>query len=205
MKKGNLKTATILLLLASLTMVIAPVYAKPKTTVGDLQTMTIVSGEGEIVTQFKARKMIWLDVVDIYSSSYYADLGSIPWIEIEGATWVTWDCMVEDPTENSWYIYKKTFDIPGTVVSAMMSITADNAYMAHLNGKLVSRDGNLYQPTPDTDPMNWQTVETFDVTKPLREGNNQIVVYVRNYGVTDSSWIRNPTGLVFSIDITYLG
>ena len=204
MKKGNLKTATVIVLLATLAMFVAPVYAQPKTKTGNLHTMSVVSGEGEIVTQFKAMKMIWQPVIDI-PMEYYTDFGSMPWVEIEGASWITYDYFVDNPTDDSWYIYKKTFDIPGNVVEATMSITADNAYMLHVNGRLIGRDGNTYQPTPLLDPLNWQTIETYDITKTLREGDNKVVVYLRNYCRNDPSIQTNPTGLVFSIEISYLG
>ena len=202
-QKIIVKTVT-LLLFAMLLAVSTPVYAKKNPETGTLQTMFIATGEGEEVAFFKSGKIIWQPVVDVESTSYYAELGALPWIEIEGATWITYDYEVSEPSDNSWYIYTKTFDIPGKIVEASMTITADNAYMLHVNGRLVGRDGNTHQPTPDIDPKNWQTPETYDVTKALRDGSNKVVAYVRNYGMVGGSWEKNPTGLVFSIAITYI-
>ena len=213
MKQKTITKTVALLLFAMLLAVSTPVYAKKNPETGTLQTMFIVTGEGEEVALFKSGKIIWQPVVDVESTSYYAELGALPWIEIEGATWITYDYEVSEPSDNSWYIYTKTFDIPGEVVEASMTITADNAYMLHVNGRpngngrLVGRDGNTHQPTPDIDPKNWQTPETYDVTKALRAGGNSVVVYVRNYGTakgSDQVFTSNPTGLVFSIAITYI-
>jgi hypothetical protein len=182
----------------------APVQAKKDKGTGDLLTMSEATGSGEIVALFRNRKPIWQSVIDV-STTYYAELGALPWIEIEGATWISYNYEAFAPSDNSWYVFKKSFEIPGEVVSASMCITADNAYVLHVNGKLVGRDGNLYQPSPEFDPKNWQSVEEYEVTKALREGKNKVVVYVRNYGMTDGTWQKNPTGLIFKIDITYLG
>jgi hypothetical protein len=209
MKDRTIARTAALLLLAMLFAVSTPVYAKKIPETGTLQTMFVATGQGEEVALFKSGKIIYQPVIDV-DTSYYSELGALPWIEIEGATWITYDYEVSAPSDNSWYIYKKTFDIPGEVVEATMTITADNAYMLHVNGRangngrLVGRDGNTYQPTPDIDPKNWQTPEVYDVTKALRDGSNNVVVYVRNYGMTDGSWENNPTGLVFSIAITYI-
>lgn len=204
MRKRTLTITCVLVLFTMLFALSAPVYAKKIKGTGDLMPLTVVTGSGEKVALFRNRRPIWQPVIDVASTDY-ADLGALPWIEIEGATWITYDFEVFAPSDNSWYVYKKSFEIPGKVVSATMYITADNAYMLHVNGRLVGRDGNLYQPSPETDPKNWQSVEEYDVTKALREGNNNVVVYVRNYGMTDGIWQKNPTGLIFKIDITYLG
>ena len=204
MRKRTLTITCVLVLFTMLFALSAPVHAKKIKETGDLMPLTVVTGSGEKVALFRNRRPIWQTVIDVASTDY-SDLGALPWIEIEGATWITYDFEVFAPSDNSWYVYKKSFEIPGEVGSATMYITADNAYMLHVNGRLVGRDGNLYQPAPETDPKNWQSVEIYDVTKALREGNNNIVVYVRNYGMTDGTWQRNPTGLIFKIDITCFG
>ena len=204
MKKRILTTTAVLMLFAMLLTVSAPAFAKTKTQTGSLQTMIVASGSGEEVASFKGGKMDWQDAVDV-PTQYIAEFGWSSSVQIEGATWITYDYQVNAPSDNSWYIYAKTFDIPGEVVSASIVITADNAYALHVNGRLVGTDGNLYQPTADMGPLNWQTPETYDLTKPLKAGSNEIVVYVRNYGFVDATWQRNPTGLIFSISITYVG
>jgi hypothetical protein len=197
-------TSAVLITLTILMMVSVPVYAKPKTKTGTLTTVTVNSGNGEEVALFREGKMIWQEAIDVVPTEYYEQFGTPAWIPIGDAFWITYDYEVSAPSDNSWYIYTKTFDIPGEVVSASISITADNAYMLHVNGRLVGRDGNLFTPIDDVGPMNWQTPETYDVTKPLREGSNNIVVYVRNYAGMYETWQENPTGLIFSITITYL-
>jgi hypothetical protein len=204
LRKRTLTLMSVLVLFTMLFAVSAPVQAKKDKGTGDLLTMSQATGSGEIVALFRNRKPIWQPVVDV-STTYYADFGALPWVEIEGAVWISYDFEAFAPSDNSWYVYKKSFEIPGEVVSASMFITVDNAYMLHVNGRLVGRDGNLYQPSPETDPKNWQSVEEYDVTKALREGENKVVVYVRNYGMADGTWENNPTGLIFRIDITYIG
>jgi hypothetical protein len=196
--------ASAVLITLTILMMVSVVYAKPKTKTGTLTTVTVNSGNGEEVALFREGKMIWQDVIDVVPTEYYAQFGTPAWIPIGDARWITYDYEVNAPSDNSWYIYTKTFDIPGEVVSASISITADNAYMLHVNGRLVGRDGNLFIPTCDVDPMHWQNPETYDVTKPLKEGSNNIVVYVRNYAGMYETWQENPTGLIFSITITYL-
>ena len=204
MKRITLATTAVILLFALQLVLTVPVYAKKETKTGDLHSMFVATGEGEQVALFRAGKKIWQPAVDVIPDSYYADLGAMPWTEVEGAVWITYNFEVSAPSENSWYVYEKSFDIPGEVVGASMLIAADNAYMIHVNGRLVGRDGNLFQPAPVTDPFNWQEPETYDLVKALRQGTNNIVVYVRNYGMTDGTWWSNPTGLVFSIAIDYL-
>jgi hypothetical protein len=201
-------TSAVLVTLIILMTVSVPVYAKPRKYAGNLLTITdaVVSGSGEEVAIFREGKMIWQPAFDL-TTSYYSIYGGCPeWPNIQGseATWITYDFQVLEPSENGWYIYKRTFDIDVKVVSARMFITADNAYMAHVNGMLVGRDGNLFQPTPESDPWNWQTIEECDLSRTLKEGSNQLVVYVRNYGLIDGTWMGNPTGLIFSIEITYV-
>jgi len=205
MKKIPLTKTLVLLLFVMLMTVAVPVYAKPKTETGTMQTMTLATGEGEKVALWREGKIIWDEAMDVEPNTYYEGLGALPWIELEGATWITYNYEAYAPSDNSWYIYEKTFDIPGRVVSASMIITADNAYMLHVNGRLVGKDGNLFQPITGEGPLNWQTPETYDLTKALREGSNTVVVYVRNYGMPDGTWQRNPTGLVFNSIITYIG
>ena len=197
-------TSAVLIALTILMTVSVPVYAKPKTETGTLKTVYVNTGFGEEVALFRAGKRVWQEAVDVIPTDYYEQFGTPAWIPLGDAFWITYDYEVNAPSDNSWYIYTKAFDIPGEVVSASISITADNAYMLHVNGRLVGRDGNLFTPTDDIGPMNWQTPETYVVTKPLKEGSNNIVVYVRNYAGMDKTWQDNPTGLIFSIEITYL-
>ena len=204
MKRITLATTAVILLFTFQLVFTVPVYAKKETKTGDLHSMFVATGEGEQVALFRAGKKIWQPAVDVIPDSYYADLGALPWTGVEGAAWITYNFEVSAPSENCWYVYEKSFDIPGEVVGASMVITADNAYMIHVNGRLVGRDGNLFQPTPVTDMFNWQEPETYDLAKALRQGMNNVVVYVRNYGMTDGTWWSNPTGLVFSITIDYL-
>jgi hypothetical protein len=113
------------------------------------------------------------------------------WPTIEGAAWISTSYYVEDPVSESWRQFKRTFCIPGHVVSASINITADDAYQLYVNGKLVGSACSY-----------WDT-EKYDVTSVLRCGQNSINVVVQNGAADGSTWDNNPTGLIYRIDITY--
>ena len=66
--------------------------------------------------------------------------------------------------------YRRTFDLPGPVKSATVTVTADNAYELYVNGQRVGADGD------------WYKAETYDIAATLSSGANAIAVKAINEG-----------------------
>ena len=74
-----------------------------------------------------------------------------------------------------------------TVKEAVLSLTADNDFVLHVNGRKVGV-GN-----------NWQTVYSFDVREFLARGDNVVAVEARNWETGGA----NPAGLIGSLRVTF--
>ena len=204
MEKRLLFLSTILIMVVALTAPLAvPVHAKKPVKGTTEYAMVVATGTDEAVAMLRVGKRNWMEPIDL-PEVYVDSEGSWVWPTLEGAYWIGCSFQVASPEEDSCYKFISTFEIPGEVVSAKITISADNAYILHVNGKLIGVDGNVYRPTPEVDPLNWQTFEEYDLARALKSGDNTVVVYVRNYGMIDGVWQDNPTALVFKIEITYL-
>lgn len=86
------------------------------------------------------------------------------------ARWV-WDDPegARQPQSNTPRLLRLTFTVE-KIAAAELWVTADNAYTAYLNGKLVGK-GNA-----------WQKVDRYDVAKLLQPGKNVLAVEVVNQG-----------------------
>ena len=82
-------------------------------------------------------------LVDITSDYLYFN-GPNPWISLDGATWISYDYQIEKPSENSWCVFSKQFEIPGEVIAASIEITADNAYRLFVNGGFIGEERARY-------------------------------------------------------------
>lgn len=87
--------------------------------------------------------------------------------------------------------FRKTFTLEETPASAIIQITADNAYKLQVNGRLVAEDSV------------WKSVEVCDVTSDLTKGENTIEIEVENYddvgGALFNLRLRDATGEVRDI------
>lgn len=98
------------------------------------------------------------------------------------AKWIWFPEANAKPEENVTFYFRKTFQLPEEVKSAVLWITADDAYNLYLNGKLVGQDGR------------WEDVEKYEVSKLLRKGENIVAVDAFNGG--------GPGGLLVEMEIT---
>lgn len=84
--------------------------------------------------------------------------------------------------------FQTRFHIPADrgIVSARIAVTADNEFVASLNGQSVARGTNFNQ------------VQEVDVLKQIRVGENNLSIQVDNVGLSP-----NPAGLIASLTIRY--
>jgi hypothetical protein len=71
-------------------------------------------------------------------------------------------------------VFTHTFKLPAGTTGRMI-ITCDNEYVLKINGKEIGRDSN------------WETVESYDVSRALQTGSNTIRVEARNLGSTPNA------------------
>jgi putative membrane-bound dehydrogenase-like protein len=100
----------------------------------------------------------------------------------ENASWV-WDQAGanESGQSDAPRYLRCTFTLPGKATAAELWITADNHYIAYLNGKKIGEDGE------------WNTVEKYDVLKHLVPGKNVLALRARNTG--------GPAGIIARLRI----
>jgi hypothetical protein len=129
--------------------------------------------------------------------------GSWPLITGSDAAWISSAYYVEDPVNDSWRKFTRTFELcPGAYnISGSIKVTSDNAEIVYLNGSEVGSDGEVYGPF--VDDHEWATVLTYDLTSHLQAGTNTLVTVVRNYYQSGGSTTSNPTGLIYEAVITY--
>jgi len=117
------------------------------------------------------------------------------WPTLDGASWV-W---LPAPRSEQIVKFSTSFRIPPSAknIDGELSMTADNAYRAYLNGKLVGTGGPFDVDGPDE--STWSTIFSHEVHPAKR--NNVLVIRVVNYfGPSDES---NPAGLIFRLDVSY--
>jgi hypothetical protein len=83
-------------------------------------------------------------------------------------------------------------------VHGMLSVTADNAYKAYLNGRLVGANGPFSFDGPDE--FTWATIYKHAVT-PVR-GANVLKIKALNYFGPSEPGV-NPAGAVFRLRVTF--
>ena len=82
---------------------------------------------------------------------------------------------------------RKTLSLPEKPHEARIAVTADNAYSLYVNGRLVGSDGD------------WYSLETYDIVRHLRPGDNVIAAHVHNEGpgaagLLLEGWVHLPDG-----------
>jgi hypothetical protein len=98
------------------------------------------------------------------------------------AAWIWYPENAAETCKESSRYFVKSFNVSGPVKNAGMQITADNEYIAYINGKKVA-EGN-----------SWRDVTLFDVAKALKPGANTIAIKAYNVG--------GPAGLLMELAIT---
>lgn len=127
------------------------------------------------------------------------------WPMISGSTavWISSAVNTEDPVNDSWRKFTRTFELCAGAynMSGSIKVTSDNAEAAYLNGAQVGMDGEVWGDFVDN--QEWQTVLTYDLTGNLQAGSNVLEIIVRNYAMQGGTPTTNPTGLIYSAEITY--
>jgi hypothetical protein len=114
---------------------------------------------------------------------------------IPGATWI-WDSnVVTQPTANQTVHFKKTFDVPGTVKAAILTIATDNDGNFSINSQR--------NPSWKTSDLSYEAATSFNITNTILSGNNIVRFNVTNIGQAGSTYESNPAGLLYNLSICY--
>ncbi|MBC7319703.1 family 78 glycoside hydrolase catalytic domain [bacterium] len=108
------------------------------------------------------------------------------------AKWI-WDTSGEHP-RNYWLAFRKTFDKPEDVDSAVLNITADSRYVVYINGKRIG-----FGPVRSW-PFEY-SYDTYYVKDYLIPGKNVIAVLVTHIGVSTFQYIEGRGGLIAQLDL----
>ncbi len=126
------------------------------------------------------------------------------WPKLDGATWI-WRVgkVSKDEAVNGSPIvtFRRKFTLPaGSGNQGTLQITADNAYEASLNGKVIGSNGVL--DAASSSDQQWHGFDTYTVA--LQPGENELIVRAINYHsplgeAADGE--TNPGGVVFSLAV----
>lgn len=158
----------------------------------------------------------WDDPPDTQKS--YWDKGLDYDFSTYGADWIWESYRVVHPVAGDIVEFERTFYIPGTPTdNCTLYITCDNGYEVYLNGTFIDsaqlvagwETSNLTQGFVDT--TNWQSVEDYDVSTLLQNGNNTLVIKTANEYMgpdddptQDNGTINsNPAGLIFELSYEF--
>ena len=111
---------------------------------------------------------------------------------IPGATWIWEENPVQSPTTDETYTFVKTFNVSGTVTSAVIDIATDNFYTLKINGVTIGSE--------QANENNFQlaTQDQYVVTN-LVTGANTIEVIATNKGLANSTPASNPAGVLYKL------
>lgn len=109
------------------------------------------------------------------------------------ARWVWLPDAPENP-RNAWACFRGTFDLDGEGGPAMLHLTAETRYVAHLNGEVVARGPARSWPGD-------LTFDTVDVTRSLRPGRNVLAVLVLHEGVGTFQHLPGRAGLLAELEV----
>jgi putative membrane-bound dehydrogenase-like protein len=102
------------------------------------------------------------------------------------ARWVWDDGLAATQSQDDIPRYlRRVVELPAKPNTAYLQVTADNHYVAYVNGQKVGEDGN------------WNDAEVYDVAGRLHEGRNVIALEARNAGA--------PAGIIAVLHVTMSG
>jgi len=120
---------------------------------------------------------------------------------IPGATWIWKTFLVPDPLNEENQSFYKSFNLAvtstSTIVSASLTVAADNSYSVYVNSTKVGEDQTEFNYF-DEDK------EVFNVLSNLVDGSNTISFDVKNWA-SSSTPQDNPAGLLYKLDIVATG
>jgi hypothetical protein len=131
----------------------------------------------------------WQNSTLTYNSDSY-------WIAIiPGASWIWDNYSVSNSLIDQTVQFTRTFDVPGNVVSAYLTMATDN------NG-VFAVNSNSMPSWNTTSNYNIPLPPIFNITNSVYSGNNLIAFSVLNIGM-GSSWNTNPAGLLYNLTLCY--
>jgi hypothetical protein len=157
-----------------------------------------------------------------YQTAYPAGIPSVlAWAHsawapygIPGADWISSAYNSETPDFNTWRLFTRTFALPAaaTNISGTLTMNADNAEIAYLNGVFVG-DGSpaiVYGPsTKDLTPElgdgrhGYDSIEgPIGISSQLVAGTNKLWIMARNYAWSGGPE-ANPTALTYKLCYQY--
>lgn len=107
------------------------------------------------------------------------------------ATWIWKTFLVENPTQEETYTFRKSFTWSGGISSATLTVAADNTFAALLNSVSVGSGAGFAAGDE----------RTFDVTADIQQGTNTLEVQTTNLAYQGSAY-DNPAGLLYRLDVT---
>ena len=113
---------------------------------------------------------------------------------IPGATWIWSTFNVTNPAIDQTTLFTKSFTLSDPILSASLTIAADNNFTASLNGTQVAADAS---------GLNFGATKVFDVTNKLHTGTNAASFSVTNIGLVGSTPTSNPAGLLYKLHVVY--
>jgi hypothetical protein len=140
---------------------------------------TIVSDTSDYVVEAQANAVAtW--------NEHTAWTASIP-----GATWIWKTFLVENPTQDETYTFRKSFNWNGGISNATFTIASDNTFAALLNSTSIGSGAGFASGDEDA----------FDVTANIQQGTNTLEIQTTNLAYQGSSY-DNPAGLLYRLDVT---
>ncbi len=127
---------------------------------------------------------------------------------IAGAEWISSSYNAEDPDNNTWRLFTRSFDLPAsaTNISGAMTVNCDNAEEVYLNDVFVGNGSPavVYGASPPIGPGHgYDSVEgPWDVSPQLQAGTNNLWTMTRNYG-WPGGVEANPTALIYKLCYSY--
>jgi hypothetical protein len=111
--------------------------------------------------------------------------------------------------------FQRVFEIPGNPYLGLLYMTLDNGYELYINNNEVGsaqvhdvgatewQDSNLTESYVNT--SGWQSVESYDVSGWLSEGENTLEVRAANEQMDGGTNTSNPAGLIYELWYEYAG
>jgi hypothetical protein len=113
------------------------------------------------------------------------------WVDVPNANYVWYSGNLNSP--NAIISQRFTLTTRRRILSASLFLSVDNYAVVIINGVPLLFDG------PTNAPSNFNPGRTFNVTRFLRRGRNDIVIIAFNFGGDRSA--QNPAGVAARLDI----
>ena len=136
-------------------------------------------------------------------SSAFFEMGISSW----EAKWITGNYKVNSKERYSVDCFRREFEVFGAIEKARLYITACGLYEARIGGM---KAGDFYMAPGHTDYNKRIQYQTIDVTKLLKDGKNELIVYLADgwYRGSCGAWgLKNQYGsqtkLLAQLEIVY--